>query len=122
MSDDRIRITVDDVARIGDLSVPEHGSVGVNTPLTNAPHPIRSRSKHVSPVLVVVGIVVGIITLTLIAALVFSDHQENMESWVQNQRKVYDDELLNSSEPKKMIENIHPFVTFLSANVKSKSR
>jgi hypothetical protein len=118
MSDDRIRITVDDVARISDVPPPGHASAGVNTPFTGAPNVISSGSKFFSPMLVLACIVVGIVLVTLMAALAFSDHGETMESWIQNQRKVYDAELLTSSEPKKMIENIHPFVTFSSANVK----
>ena len=119
MSDNGIRITDDDVARISDVPPAGDASVGVNTPFTSAPHVIPSGSQSFSPILVLAGIAFGIVLIALIAAMSLSDHGEDMESWVQNQRRIYDAELLTSSESKKMIENIHPFVIFLSANVKS---
>jgi hypothetical protein len=114
MSDNKIRISADEVSRVADASPPLPSAPFDRT--INSTSPL---SKGFSPLFLGVVLTIGIFIMILISTVVFSSHRESLEAWIQHERNAIDANLSMSSQAKEMIESIHPLVTFTSANVKS---
>jgi hypothetical protein len=116
MSEEKIRITSDDIARLAEPApIPQQpGRSSAPTVQASAAPLLPSRAKKT---LLLAGSGVAVIFILILLISVFGS--ENVDTWTRHERDKLNTELNTSPKAKSFIEDAQPFSKYTGATVKS---